>query len=96
MSANVTDRPHFIAEVTMTDRPNPDTRLSRRDTAAALTASGYPISAATLSTLASRGGGPEYTLFNGRALYRLGDALAWAEARMSAPRRTAAEGRQAA
>ena len=79
----------------MTDTIDPDTRLSRRDTAEALTAAGYPISAATLASMATRGGGPEYVLFNGRVLYRLGDALAWAQARTSAPRATAAEGRAA-
>lgn len=79
----------------MTETPTPDTRLSRRDTAEALTAEGYPISAATLATMATRGGGPEYVLFNGRVLYRLGDALAWAQARTTAPRTTASEGRHA-
>ena len=80
----------------MTELPLPDTRLSRRDVAAALTAAGYPISAATLATMATRGGGPEYVLFNGRVLYRFGDALAWAQARTTAPRATASEGRRAA
>lgn len=79
----------------MTQTPTPDTRLSRRDTAEALTAAGYPISAATLASMATRGGGPEYVLFNGRVLYRFGDALDWAEARTSAPRATACEGRAA-
>jgi len=58
----------------------PDTLLSRIKTAAALTAAGYPISAATLATKASRGGGPRYSRFGARALYRWGDALAWARA----------------
>lgn len=76
--------------------PTPETRLSRRDTAEALTAAGFPISPATLATLACRGGGPEYVVFNGRVLYRLADALDWAQSRTSAPRKTASEGRQAA
>lgn len=79
----------------MSDRPNPDARLSRRDIASALTRAGYPISAATLASMASRGGGPAYTTFNRRAIYRFGDALAWAEGRTSAPRTTACEGRAA-
>ena len=79
----------------MTETPTPDARLSRRDTAEALTAAGYPISAATLASMATRGGGPEYVLFNGRVLYRFGTALAWAQARTTAPRATAAEGRAA-
>lgn len=80
----------------MLDNPTPNTRLSRRDIASALTRAGYPISAATLASMATRGGGPAYTLFNGRALYRLGDVLAWAEGRTSTPRTTACEGRPAA
>lgn len=56
-------------------------RLSRRDTAEALTAAGFPISHHTLATMATRGGGPRYVKFNGRALYDVDEALAWAEAR---------------
>jgi hypothetical protein len=68
-------------------------RLSRRETAAALTEAGYPIAPATLATLACRGGGPAYVLFNGRALYDLDASLQWAQSRSSEPRATAAEGR---
>lgn len=77
----------------MTQLPDPDARLLRRPLADALTAAGYPISGATLQTMACRGGGPAYMLFNRRAMYRFGDALAWAEARTSSPRTTASEGR---
>jgi hypothetical protein len=42
---------------------NPDVRLTRERTAEALTALGYPISPRTLSTKATRGGGPPYSLF---------------------------------
>jgi hypothetical protein len=77
----------------MNQYPTPETPLSRLATAKALTAAGYPIAAATLATLASRGGGPPYMTFNGRALYRLPDALAWVQSRMSASHTTAAERR---
>ena len=70
---------------------NPDALLPRDPTAEALTAAGYPIKGATLATKATRGGGPPYRLFSGRALYRWGDALAWAEAATSAPRRSTSE-----
>jgi hypothetical protein len=53
--------------------------------AAALTAAGYPISAKTLSGKATRGGGPPYGLFAGRALYRWGAALVWARSHVTAP-----------
>jgi hypothetical protein len=68
-----------------------DALLGRKETAAALTEAGYKVSAATLTTKASRGGGPPYQLFGPRALYRWGDSLEWARSRLSAPRRSAAE-----
>jgi hypothetical protein len=43
-----------------------------------------PISAKTLSGKATRGGGPPYGLFAGRALYRWGAALDWARSRLQA------------
>jgi hypothetical protein len=70
---------------------NPDTLLTRARTAQSLTASGLPMAAETLATKATRGGGPPYRLFSGRALYRWGDALAWALAKLTPPRRTTSE-----
>jgi hypothetical protein len=70
---------------------DPNTRLRRTATAAALTAAGFPISDKTLATKASRGGGPPYRSFGRVPLYRWGDALAWAEGRLSAPRRSTSE-----
>jgi hypothetical protein len=61
----------------------PETLLPRRECAAALSAVGYPIRAATLSTKATRGGGPPYYKFGRRVLYRWSDALAWAESKLS-------------
>ena len=58
---------------------NLDAILTRDDTSACLTEAGYPTAPATLATKACRGGGPPYRVFGGRALYRWGDALAWAE-----------------
>jgi hypothetical protein len=72
----------------------PNTMLRRRATAGALTAAGYPTAEATLTTKASRGGGPVYRLFGKVVLYRWGDALAWAEGRMSEPRGIPAEAPQ--
>jgi hypothetical protein len=65
---------------------NPEAMLRRRQTAEALNARGYPVTEATLATKATRGGGPPYRTFGRIPLYRWGDALAWAEARLSAPR----------
>ena len=76
--------------------PDPKARLSRRETAAALTEAGYPTAPSTLATLACRGGGPAYVIFNGRAFYTFGDALEWARSRTSEPHTTAAERRAAA
>jgi len=70
---------------------DPDALLGRKETADALTEAGYRVAEATLTTMASRGGGPPYQLFGPRALYKWGDSLDWARARLSAPRRSAAE-----
>lgn len=69
----------------------PDTLLTRLNTAIALTAAGFPISAATLQTMVTRGGGPPFRNFGVRVLYRWGDALAWAQSRLSKPRRSSSE-----
>ena len=63
-----------------------NTLLTRDMAAAALTAAGFPVKPTTLATKATRGGGPPYRLFGTRPLYRWGDALHWAQGRMSAPR----------
>ena len=68
-----------------------DALLGRKETAAALTEAGFPVAAETLTTKASRGGGPPYQLFGPRALYRWGDSLEWARGRLSARRQSAAE-----
>ena len=61
--------------------PALDTMLTRDAVAAALTDAGFPVSAATLATKATRGGGPAYRLFGRRPLYRWADALEWARGR---------------
>ena len=70
---------------------SPDALLTRKQTAEALTAAGLPVAAKTLATKASRGGGPPYCLFSGRALYRWGDALDWARSLLTPPRRSTSE-----
>lgn len=66
---------------------DPDALLTRDDTAAALTEAGFPVKPRTLATKASRGSGPIYKLFGNRPLYRWGDALRWAEQRLTSPSR---------
>jgi hypothetical protein len=68
---------------------SPDALLTRDEASAALTASGYRVPTSTLQTKASRGGGPNYRLFNGRAIYRWGETLSWAQSCMMPPRRSA-------
>lgn len=70
---------------------NLDTLLTRDQTAAALTRAGFPTSPATLATRASRGGGPSFQKYGARALYRWGDALRWAEDRLSPALRSTSE-----
>jgi hypothetical protein len=64
---------------------SPDTRFTRQQVAAVLTAHGFPIAVGTLQTKASRGGGPPFVHFGPRVLYRWGDALEWAQGRLTAP-----------
>jgi hypothetical protein len=64
----------------------PDALLTRQRAASALTERGYPTSPATLATLATRGGGPVFSKFGShRVLYRWGDLLVWANARLVGP-----------
>src|SRR5689334_7637183 len=70
---------------------NAETRLRRSSAAQALTSHGFPTAAKTLATLASRGGGPTFQSFGRIPLYRWSDLLAWAESRLSAPRRSTSE-----
>lgn len=73
-----------------------DALLPRRETSAALTAAGFPVSEATLATKAVRGGGPPYQLFGRKPLYRWGAALEWAHSRLSRPVRSSSEATAAA
>ena len=70
---------------------SPAALLSRKCVAEALTTAGFPITQNTLRTKACRGGGPPYRTFGRATLYRWADALAWAEARLSAPRGSTSE-----
>jgi hypothetical protein len=62
-----------------------DTLLRRAEGAEALTELGFQTSAATLSTLAVRGGGPQFRLYGRFPLYRLDDLLVWAASRLTGP-----------
>jgi hypothetical protein len=68
-----------------------DALLRREPTAEALSAAGYPTKPKTLATKASRGGGPPFRKYGPWPLYRWGDALAWAQSRLSEPYHTTAE-----
>jgi hypothetical protein len=75
-----------------------DRRMPRREAAAFLRDHGFPVAEGTLATKATRGGGPLYSIWSGRALYRVGDLLDWAYSLMTEPRRHTSEsaGRRAA
>jgi hypothetical protein len=64
---------------------DPERKLSRRETAEALTAAGFPTAEATLASKATRGGGPSFSKFGRRVIYRWADALSWAEGRLTDP-----------
>ncbi len=69
----------------------PDAMFTRDKGAVALSNLGYPVTKATLATLATRGGGPVYRRFGKRALYRWSDLVGWAEARCGAAVRSSSE-----
>jgi hypothetical protein len=75
----------------MIESLSPSALLRREPCAGALTKAGFPISGKTLATMATRGGGPPYHKFGRTVLYRWSDALAWAESRLSPPRRSSSE-----
>jgi len=83
---SIEDRPAFPGA------PELEALLTRSQTADALVKAGFPITAKTLATKASRGGGPPYSLFGPRPLHRWRDALVWALSRMTPPRRSSSEG----
>jgi hypothetical protein len=70
---------------------DPDRLLRRVEAAAALNAAGFPISPKTLATMVSRGRGPPYQVFGRIPLYRFGDLMRWAAARLTAPRTSSSE-----
>jgi hypothetical protein len=65
--------------------------LDRREAAKYLTNRGLKCSHNTLQKLATTGGGPAYAIFGNRALYTPQNLDAWAEARLSAPRKSTSE-----
>jgi hypothetical protein len=73
---------------------DPRAKVPRKQLAEHLTAIGYPISRFTLDSLASRGGGPPYFLWRSIAIHEWGEALKWAQERLTAKRSTATEGRE--
>jgi hypothetical protein len=71
----------------MTNQRDLDVLLPRSEAAAALTEAGFRTAPATLATMATRGGGPRFQKYGPRPLYRLGDLLDWAHARLTTPAR---------
>jgi hypothetical protein len=65
--------------------------LDRREAAEFLTAHGFRTSWRTLQKMATVGGGPLYRVFGGRAVYAADDLNAWAEAKLSPPRRSTSD-----
>lgn len=65
--------------------------LCRPEAAEFLTERGFPVSKNTLEKWGTTGGGPTYRIFGNRALYTPDDLIAWAEAKLSAPRRSTSE-----
>src|SRR4051812_4761441 len=71
--------------------PNLPRLLTRRETAALISARYFQLAAQTLARYACRGGGPCYYKAGHRALYAESDVRAWAESRLGGPVRFARE-----
>ena len=67
------------------------TYLLRPEAADFLTERGFHTTKFTLQKYATTGGGPVYRIFGNRSLYTRDDLLSWAEAKLSAPRRSTSE-----
>jgi hypothetical protein len=70
---------------------DPAARLRRDETAKALTAAGYPITASTLAWFASMGGGPPFQKFGRYPIYTWGTSVEWAQSRLSRPVKSTSE-----
>ena len=73
------------------DPPGSRGLLRLEETAEALTARGFKTAEKTLSTKATRGVGPPYRSYGRTPPYRWGDALAWAQSRLSEVRSSTSE-----
>ncbi len=65
--------------------------LTRQESAHYLSERGLLVTKNTLQKFATTGGGPEYSIFGNRALYTPENLDAWAEARLSASRKSTSE-----
>jgi len=65
--------------------------LHRPESADFLTERGFHTTKFTLQKYATTGGGPVYRIWGNRALYLPDDLLDWANAKLSAPRRSTSE-----
>ena len=65
--------------------------MLRPEAAKFLTDRGFPTAKNTLQKYATTGGGPVYRIYGNRALYTPEDLLDWADAKLSAPRRSTSE-----
>jgi hypothetical protein len=65
--------------------------LTRQEAASYLSERGLLVTKNTLQKLATIGGGPAYSIFGNRALYTAEGLESWAEARLSAPRKSTSE-----
>src|SRR3954451_643622 len=82
----IEERPAFLGA------PDLEARLIRSKAAENLNKAGFPTTAKTLATKASRGGGPPYSLFGVTPLYTWRDLWVWAHSQMTSPRRSPSEG----
>jgi hypothetical protein len=61
---------------------SPDTRLTRIEAAAALTAAGFKTAPSTLASYEAHRKGPAFTKISNRAIYEWGLLIEWARGRV--------------
>ena len=64
---------------------------SRKSLLSFLTEQGLPTTKNQLQKLATTGGGPEYSIYGNKAVYTPTNLLAWAEAKLTASRKSTSE-----
>jgi hypothetical protein len=76
-------RTSYLSVTQVFDMDGNSRYYTRAETAKLLQERGFPVAISSLATMATRGGGPPYKIFNRTPLYKMEDVMRWAEAKLS-------------